>query len=73
MIKYLKATKHQELIYGTPEKAHGPRDQQPVERDSKHIEVFADASFCPGSDRSQAAIVLMGKCSSCRRGNLVLA
>ena len=59
MIRYLRGTKHQEIRYGTPGKGHGPGDQLPVERDFNLIEVFADASFCPGSDRSQTGIVLM--------------
>ena len=53
MIRYLRATKNQELIYGCPGKGHGPGDQLPVERSFDLIEVFAYASFCPGSDRSQ--------------------
>ncbi|CAE7876447.1 RE1 [Symbiodinium necroappetens] len=59
MIRYLRATKNQELLYGCPGKGHGPGDQLPVERSFNLIEVFADASFCPGSDRSQSGIILM--------------
>ena len=59
MIKYLRITKNQELIYGSPGKGHGPGDQLPVERSFDLIEVFADASFCPGTDRSQSGIILM--------------
>ena len=59
MIRYLRATKHQELIYGMPGIGHGPGDQLPVERNFNLIEVFADASFCPGTDRSQTGIILM--------------
>ena len=59
MIRYLRGTKHQEIHYGTPGKGHGRGDQLPVERDFNLIEVFADASFCPGSDRSQTGMVLM--------------
>ncbi|CAE7867861.1 RE2, partial [Symbiodinium necroappetens] len=59
MIRYLKSTKHQEVRYGIPGEGHGPGSQLPVERDFNLIEVFADASFCPGSDRSQTGIVLM--------------
>ncbi|CAE7635935.1 RE1 [Symbiodinium sp. CCMP2592] len=59
MIRYLRATKDQELVYGLPGKGHGPGNQLPVERDFNLIEVFADASFCPGTDRSQTGIILM--------------
>ncbi|CAE6962985.1 RE1 [Symbiodinium sp. CCMP2592] len=59
MIRYLRTTKHQEVFYGNPGTGHGPGNQLPVERDFNLIEVFADASFCPGSDRSQTGIVLM--------------
>ncbi|CAE7848878.1 GIP [Symbiodinium sp. KB8] len=59
MIRYLRATKHQELVYGMPGIGHGPGDQLPVERNFNLIEVFADASFCPGTDRSQTGIILM--------------
>ena len=59
MIRYLRATKNQELLYGCPGKGHGPGDQLPVERSFNLMEVFADASFCPGSDRSQSGIILM--------------
>ncbi|CAE7201986.1 putative transposon protein [Symbiodinium microadriaticum] len=52
MIKYLRATKQQELIYGEPGQGHGTADQLPIARDFNLIEVFADASFCPGTDRS---------------------
>ena len=63
MIKYLRTTKQQELIYGEPGLGHGAADQLPVARDFNLIEVFADASFCPGTDRSQSGIVLMwGNC-----------
>ncbi|CAE7312985.1 RE1, partial [Symbiodinium microadriaticum] len=59
MIRYLRTTKHQEVRYGIPGEGHGPGSQLPIERDFNLIEVFADASFCPGSDRSQTGIVLM--------------
>ena len=58
MIRYLRATKNQELVYGCPGKGHGPGEQLPVERDFNLI-VVLHASFCPGSDRSQSGIILM--------------
>ena len=52
MIRYLRSTKYQKIFYGSPGAGYGPGSQLPVEREFILIEVFADASFCPGSDRS---------------------
>ena len=37
MLKYLRATKGQELIYGEPGKGHGTADQLPVERETSTL------------------------------------
>ncbi|OLQ10930.1 putative mitochondrial protein [Symbiodinium microadriaticum] len=59
MIRYLRSTKTQEIVYGSSGKGHGPGEQLPEQRDFNLVEVFADASFCPGTDRSQSGIIML--------------
>ncbi|CAE7242309.1 RE1 [Symbiodinium natans] len=58
MIKYLRGTQGYEIIYGEPGQGHGVDDVLAAARTPNLLELFADASFCPGSDRSQTGIVM---------------
>ena len=57
LIKYLRATKHYKILYGAPRinrDSAGPL--QCLEANT--LELFADASFCAGTDRSQSGMIL---------------
>ena len=56
VLKYLRATQHYELSYGGE-----PReiDAGPLQSRENALEVYADASYSPGSDRSQTGLVLV--------------
>ena len=58
MIKYLRGTQGCEIIYGEPGQGHGVDDVFATARTLNLLDLFADASFCPGSDRSQTGIVM---------------
>ena len=57
MLRYLRHTADYELHYGGPGEGRGPSNQLAVDRDS--LEVLADASFCPGTDKSQTGLVIL--------------
>ena len=59
MLRYLRHTADYELNYGKPGEGRGPSNQLAVDRDSNVLEVFADASFCPGTDKSQTGLVIL--------------
>ena len=58
-VRYLRHSIHYELRYGSPGDGRGPGDLLPVDRGDNLIEVFADASFCPGTDKSQTGLVIL--------------
>ena len=65
LIRYLRATMHYALVYGNKdhaqhEKGHVGDNAMPlaVDRSDDLVELFADASFSPGVERSQTGVVV---------------
>ena len=58
VLKYLRGTCHYSLVYGTAGSGWGECDQLAIPTNEKAVEIFADASFHPSSDRSQTGLVL---------------
>ena len=58
-VRYLRRSIHYELHYGSAGEGRGPGDQLPIDRGDNIVEVFADASFCPGTDKSQTGLIIL--------------
>ena len=58
-LRYLRATAHYEIVYGSPPPGGESVDVGPLQDRSAALEAYADASFAPGNDRSQTGIVLV--------------
>ena len=56
-LRYLRSTVHYEIIYGG--NCSTDPDVGPLQDRAGAVEVYADASFAPGNDRSQTGIVLV--------------
>ena len=57
LIRYLRATRHYKLVYGAPRESRGSVGPWQAMA-SNFLELFADASFCAGADRSQSGMIL---------------
>ena len=57
LIKYLRATHHYKIVYGAPRESRGSVGPWQAMA-SNFLELFADASFCAGADRSQSGMIL---------------
>ena len=58
LIRYLRGTRHYRIVYGGPRKNResvGPWQVMAT----NFLELFADASFCAGADRSQSGMILL--------------
>ena len=57
LIRYLRGTRHYRIVYGAPREDRGSIGpwQTLV---PNFLELFADASFCAGADRSQSGMIL---------------
>ena len=57
LIRYLRATRHYKIVYGAPRESRGSVGPWQAMA-SNFLELFADASFCAGADRSQSGMIL---------------
>ena len=58
MLRYLRGTANYTLVYGQAGKGWGDCDQLAVPSNDRAVEIFVDASFHPGSDRSQTGVIV---------------
>ena len=58
VLKYLRHTKDYSMTYGPPTGTWGKGGERAIACDMKAVEIFADASFSPGTERSQSGAVL---------------
>ena len=58
-LRYLRSTAGYEIIYGHRQDGNNSVDVGPLQDRTSALEVYADASFAPGNDRSQTGIVLV--------------
>ena len=58
VLKYLRHTKDYSMTYLPPTGTRGRGGGRAIARDMKAVEIFADASLSPGTERSQSGAVL---------------
>ena len=59
MLRYLRATCHYKIVYGPCDVGLNVEEPLVAARSPDLLECFADASYGPGTDRSQTGIVMM--------------